>query len=117
VTGPIDSTLSDLKNSKEKLWSLLLSDKQFYAYEFYRDQIVCGIPIDFLCAEIKFGICIEATGIKSTDRLLTPIIKTCLKDAGYEIILLSSEEILKSFDRTVSFLDEQFTSLTRFQCG
>ncbi|MBK8501874.1 MAG: DUF559 domain-containing protein [Saprospiraceae bacterium] len=117
MSKPIDSAFSGQGSGKEKLWNLLLSDKQFYAYKFTRNEIIAGVPIDFLCREVKFGICVEPPGLKSTNRLLTPIINTRLKDAGYQIIALSSEEILTAFDATVSFLDQEFTSLIRFHCG
>lgn len=112
-----DSTQLELESSKGKLWNLLLSNKQFYAFEFSRDQIIDGIQLDFLCSEAKFGICVEPSGFNTAQRLLTSVVRTRLEAAGYQIIILSSEEITDAFSSTVSFLDEQFTTLTRFQCG
>lgn len=117
VSKPIESPHLRKEDSKEKLWRLLLSDRQFYAFEFSRDQIVQGILIDFLCLEVKFGIRIESGNSDVEQQPLKPVIKNTLKTAGYEIIILSPEEVNDSFDQTISLLDQKFTSLTRFQCG
>jgi very-short-patch-repair endonuclease len=117
VSKTKDSIQSGLANSRDKLWKLLLSEKQFYAFEFVRDQIIEGIRVDFYCEEVKFGIGIESTKLNFEHRLLTPTISKQMKDSGYQIIILSPEEIMDTFEQTVSLLDQRFTSLTRFQCG
>ena len=100
----------------EKLWDNLLSRKQFYAFEFLRNQTINDVKLDFYCPEASFAIRIEnhvdAMAIQKRNRD-----KKALEDLGYKFIVLSTEEVLNDYEETVRLLDREFTSQTRFQCG
>lgn len=109
--------MNDLETSREKLWNQLLADRQFYAFEFLKDQVIEGIRVDFLCAEVSFAIRIEPNKKMAGRSQLTPAEKKQLKDKGFSILIISTQEVLENYTQVVQLIDREFTSLTKFQCG
>ena len=48
-----------LINSSEKLWADLLTNKNFFGYEFIRNRPIQDVFFDFICPEIRFAIMIQ----------------------------------------------------------
>lgn len=100
----------------ERLWADLFSEKNFYAFEFTRDILVENIPFNFYCNEVKFAVLIEDKPTREEIIERNSFIKE-LENGGYEVVLLSANEVIDQYTETVNLLDKKFTSITRFQCG
>jgi very-short-patch-repair endonuclease len=109
--------LSNLEQSRRKLWADLLSGRQFYAREFLTGQTIGSVSVDFLCPETRFAIRIEPGKSTTTGRQLTPPERKQVEQAGFKLLILSTREILEDFTETVQLIDREFTSLARFRCG
>ncbi|NND31918.1 MAG: DUF559 domain-containing protein [Saprospiraceae bacterium] len=106
---------SNTMDATQFLWENLFKEKNFYGYEFNRDQLLFDLQVDFFCAEVNFAVLI-VDPISENRSFPKAEFRKSISEKGLKLIIISRQEISQDYNQTIDYITKEFINLVGYDC-